>query len=343
MTGSADVGWTPLTELAADTEMPPERVTYGRRHLPDALRRVAMFPLILIGVSVLLFLTSRVIPSDPVRMILGDSAPQSTKEAIRRQLGLDRPLPVQYFKYVDGIVHGNFGISLQFRLPVSSLIATAFPATLELVLAGAVVTIVLAFFFGLLSSAFRNTWVDTTCRFVAMLAASAPPFFVGIVCILVFGFYLHWFPISGRGDPADLHHLILPAIVLGMRHAGSSARLLRSTMIDVMHQEYIQSARARGIRRRTVLLKYALRNAVVPTITDLGVSLADVIGSVILIETIFAWPGIGRLVYLGIYWNDFPVLSAAVIVLLTYALVVNLVVDILYGVIDPRMNRVSVP
>lgn len=301
-------------------------------------RRLITLPFLLLGVTLVLFLVSQVIPSDPVGLIVGDSAPPEVKQAIREKLGLDLPLPVRYFTYVERLLQGDLGESIRFGLPVTTMLATAFPATLQLIIGGAVVAILIAFPVGLIAAAFRNTWVDVLLRTVAVFGMSTPGFFLGIVLILVFGFYLNWFPISGRGDPADLAHMVLPAVVLGMRYAGNTARLLRASMIETLHQDYIRSARARGIAERSILLKYAFRNALIPAVTDLGVSLADMVGAVILVETVFAWPGIGRQVYLGIFWNDFPVLSGAIIVLVAYAVVVNLLVDALYGAIDPRIR-----
>jgi peptide/nickel transport system permease protein len=329
------------TTLPSAPEPRRSEVSLGHKRIWVIVRRLVGLPIVLIGVSLVLFATSRMIPSDPVRLIIGDSASPEVKQAIRHHLGLDRPAPIQYLKYLNGLIHGDLGQSIRFQVPVRTLITQAFPATLELVVAGAIVTVVVALVLGLLSGVYQNTAIDAISRVLAIIAASSPPFFVGIVCILVFGFYLKWVPISGRGDPPDFKHLIMPAIVLGIRHAGTTARLLRATMIDVLRQDYIRSARSRGIRERTIVLKYALRNAAIPAITDLGVSLADIIGSVILIETIFAWPGIGRLVYLGIVWNDFPLLSGAILVLLIYAVIVNFLTDFLYGGIDPRVRLAS--
>ena len=314
----------------------PKRIRLAK--MPRWLSRLLMLPVVVLGASLVLFLTSRIIPGNPVNEIVGDSAPQAVKMAVRHQLGLDRPAPIQYLKYLDGLIHGNFGTSIQFGLPVRSMITQAFPATLELVLAGALVTIVVSLLLGLISGVYHNKLIDTVCRFLAIITASSPPFFVGILGIYFLGFELNLVPISGRGDPPDIQHLILPAVVLGLSHAGSTARLFRAMIIDVMRQDYIRSARARGIARPVIIFKYAFRNALIPAVTDLSVSLADIIGSVILIETVFSWPGIGLMVEQGILYTDFPVLSGAILALLVYAIAVNFLADSVYGGIDPRIQ-----
>ena len=330
------MAWTSQGE-AAVLEVPAPRKR--RSGPPQPVRRLLMLPVVLLGVSVILFLATRVIPADPVAKVLGDSAPQDVKIRIRQSLGLDDSLWTQYFRWLSGLLHGDFGVSIQFRVPVLDLITQAFLYTLVLVLSAAVVTAIVALLLGVISGIFPGTIADAVCRFISLVAASFPPFFLAILAILVFGFKFGWFPISGTGDPPDLHHLILPALVLGLRDAGSTARLLRTTIIEISQQDYIQAAKARGIKGRLIIFKYILRNALLPAITDLGVSVADIIGSVILIETIFAWPGIGRLVFLGIYWNDFPLLTGGIMVLVAYAVIVNLAVDVTYSFIDPRIRR----
>jgi ABC-type dipeptide/oligopeptide/nickel transport system permease component len=306
--------------------------------IPRWLSRLLMLPVVILGASVVLFIASRIIPGDPVNELVGDSAPQAVKQAIRQQLGLNESLPVRYVKYIDGLIHGDLGTSIQFGLPVRNMLTQAFPATLELVLAGALVTVVFSLLFGLIAGIYHNKLIDTVCRFCAIITSSIPPFFVAILAIYFFGFEWNLLPTSGRGTPPDIQHLIMPALVLGLAHAGSTARLFRATIIDVMQQDYIRSARARGISERVIIFKYAFRNALIPAVADLSVSLADIIGSVILIETVFAWPGIGLMVEQGIQYNDFPVLSGAILLLLVYAMLVNFIADSVYGGIDPRVQ-----
>lgn len=303
------------------------------------VRRLITLPIVLVGVTVVLFVVSQLIPADPVRMIVGDTVTPELRAIIEARLGLDKPLPEQYLRYVGRLASADLGTSIRYNLPVTEMIAQAFPATLTLVIGGGVLAVLIAVPIGLLSAVKRNTPLDAILRSFAAVAMSAPPFFTAIVFILLLSFHLGWFPISGRGDPPDLWHLALPALVLALRYSGNTARLLRSSMIESLSEDYIRAARARGLPERTIN-RYALRPALIPAVTDLGVSLADMVGSVILIETVFAWPGIGRLVQIAIQWNDFPLLTGCVLTLVLYAFVVNIMIDLTYSIIDPRV-RVS--
>ena len=270
------------------------------------LSRLATLPFVLAGVAVVLFIISQVLPSDPARLIGGDGATPEMRATITRQLGLDRPPWEQFVSFVDRLVHGDLGISIRYDVPVTRLILDGLPATLALVASATVVAIAITLTIGILSARYRGTWFDVVSRAIVVVGTSTPVFFIGLLAILIFGYYFDLLPVSGRGDPPDFVHLILPALVLGLHEAGSATRILRSSMIDELNSDQAKAARARGIPRRTILLQNGARNAVLPTMTDLGVGLADLAGSVILIETVFNWPGIGKLVSTAIQWNDFP-------------------------------------
>jgi glutathione transport system permease protein len=302
------------------------------------LRRLGTLPFVLVGVAVILFIISQVLPSDPARLIAGDGATPAMRATITRQLGLDQPAWEQFVSFVVRLAHGDLGVSIRYHVAVSSLIMDGLPATLTLVATATLVAIIISLTIGILSARFRGTWFDVVSRAIVVIGTSTPVFFIGLVAILIFGFYLDLLPVSGRGDPPDVVHLIMPALVLGLHEAGSATRILRASMIDELNSDQAKAARARGVPGRTILLQNGARNAVLPTITDLGVGLADLAGSVILIETVFNWPGIGKLVSTAIQWNDFPLISGAVLMLVLYSVFVSLVVDILYGVFDPRLR-----
>lgn len=302
------------------------------------IRRLLVLPLVLFGVTTFLFLVSQVVPSDPVALIAGDAVTPEIRAAITQSLGLDQPIHIQYFRYVSRLVTGDLGESIRYATPVKELLFAAFPATLLLVATAAVFAIVIAFPLGFIAAMFKDTWIDGAARTFAMIGIATPAFYLGIVLILVFSFHLQWFPISGRGDPPDLWHLILPAFVLGVRDAGSTVRIFRASLLDALGEDYVRAARARGIGERTIVGKLAARNALIPTVTDLGLNFAQLSGQVILVEVVFAYPGIGRLLQIGIRWNDFPLVAGSVMLLLSYVVVVNLIVDLLYRVIDPRIR-----
>jgi peptide/nickel transport system permease protein len=293
--------------------------------------------LVLFGVTFVLFLVSQIVPMDPIRLIVGDAVTPEVRAAISQKLGLDQPFIVQYFRYVERLLVGDLGESIRYSTPVKQLLLEAFPATLALIGVSAIVSIGIAFPLGFVSALYRDTWIDASARAVVMIGVATPKFYLSIILILVFGFYLGWLPISGRGDPPDFAHLVLPALALGLHNIGTS-RLFRAALLDSLSEDYIRAARARGIAERTIVGKYAARNALIPAVTDMGLNIAQVGGTVILVETVFAYPGIGHLLAIGIKWNDFPLISGAITLLLTFVIFVNLGVDLLYRAIDPRMR-----
>lgn len=296
-----------------------------------------MLPVVLLGVTVVMFIVSQLLPADPVQLIVGDQVSPPLRAAIEAKLGLDQPLLEQYLGYLGRLLQGDLGTSIRYNLPVTQMIAQAFPASFQLVVAGGILALVISIPLGVIAAIKRGTPLDALLRTFFLVSMSTPVFFTAIIAILVLSFQFGWFPISGRGDPPDLWHLVLPAAVLALRYSGNTARLLRSSMMEAFGEDYIQAARARGLPEQTIN-RYALRPALIPAITDLGVSMADIVGSIILIETVFAWPGLGRLVQIGIQWNDFPLLSGCVLTLVVYAFVFNFLIDVAYSAIDPRIR-----
>lgn len=303
--------------------------------------RILLLPFVLLGVSLVLFAITQIIPSDPVRLMVGDQVDPVVRAQMEEKLGLHKPLIEQYGGYLSNLLHGDMGTSIRYAVPVKDLLLQAFPATMTLVAAAMVFSILLTFPLGYAAARFKNTFVDVLIRGFSILGTATPPFYFAILCILVFGFHLGWFPITGRGDPPDLHHLILPAFILGYSDAGHSVRVFRASLVDSLQEDYVRAARARGIGGLSVLFKHSGRNALIPTTTVLGLSLASIAGSLILVETVFSWPGVGRLVEIGILWNDFPLVTGALLVLLAYTVIVSAIVDILYVVIDPRIRTHS--
>ena len=302
------------------------------------LRRLLTLPLVLVGVAIILFVVSQVLPTDTVRLVAGEDAAPEVRAQVAKDLGLDKPVWVQFIHYASRLLHGDLGVSLRFQLPVDQLIHQALPASLWLVGAATLVAVLIAFPIGILAARYRGSWIDVLSRALVIVGTSTPAFFTGVLAILIFGFYLGWFPVAGRGEPPDLKHLVMPALVLGFREAASTARILRARMIDELNEEHARASRARGIPRRSILIQNGFRNALLPAITDLGVSLTELAGSIVLVEVVFSWPGIGSLLYIGVQWNDFPLVSGTVLILVLYAVVINLVVDLLYGVVDPRLR-----
>ncbi len=299
------------------------------------LRRLLATAFVVLGVALLVFLLIHLIPGDPVDVMLGESASAADREALRQNLGLDRPLATQLLAWFEGLARLDLGLSLHERQPVTGLIAERLPATLELAAAGLGVTLVLALPLGLLAAARRNTPWDRGAMVFSLLGVSIPNFWLGPLLILVFSLWLGWFPVSGREAPASV---VLPALTLGLSLAAILSRMVRSSLLEVLGEDYIRTARAKGLDERRVLLAHALPNALLPVITVIGLQLGALLAGAVITETIFSWPGIGLLTIEAIQARDYPLVQGCVLfIALTYVLV-NTLTDLLYGFIDPRIR-----
>lgn len=321
--------------------------------------------LVVAGVCVITFIISHLIPGDPARLLAGDRASDEIVRHIRQQLGLDLPLWQQFARYVDALLHGDLGTSIRTGRPVLEDLKTFFPATLELAFCALLIALLVGIPLGVLSAVYRNRWTDHLVRLMALTGISTPAFWLGLGVIVLFYGKLDWLPGSGRlddwFDPPTrvsgfylldsllegnievffnaLQHLILPAATLAFVHLGIVARQIRSAMLEQLNEDYIRTALASGLPKFTIVVRYALPNALIPSITVLGLALGDLLYSAVLTETVFAWPGMGAYVVSSIQALDFPaVMGFAIVVSFAYVLV-NLVVDLLYLWIDPRMGR----
>jgi len=299
------------------------------------LRRLALTVPVLIGVSTLVFLLIHLIPGDPVQAMLGDSASPQDIDTLRERLGLNRPLYVQYASFMTGIVRGDLGTSIRTNQTVTSAIAERMPATAELAAASMTVAILIAIPLGILAAVRAGTSVDHVATTVALLGISMPTFWLGPLLAIVFSVSLGWLPVSGRGTPA---HLVLPAITLGAPLAAALARMTRASLIEELGELYVLAARARGVSRVRAVLKHAFRNSLIPIVTVLGLQFGAVLTGAVITETIFAWPGIGRLLIQSISARDYPAVQGCILLIAVTYVSVNLLVDLAYGFLDPRIR-----
>jgi peptide/nickel transport system permease protein len=308
-----------------------------------ALKRlVQMIPALLI-ISFAVFMIVHLIPGDPAKIIAGPNAQEPQLEALRRQMGLDKPLLVQYVIWLRNTLSGNMGNSFINNYPVNKLILQRVPATLELATVAAIIAALIAFPLGIFAALRPGSVTDIISTVFAALSFAVPGFWLAILLILLFSLQLHWLPPSGRPDFAEqpidhLKALIMPAMVLAVAFAARLARYLRSSMLDVLGQDYVRTARAKGMRERSVIAGHVLRNALIPVITVLGLQTGDLFSGAIIIESVFAWPGIGRLTAQSIGWRDYSVLQADVLYIVLAFMVINLITDLTYGLIDPRIR-----
>lgn len=299
------------------------------------LRRLIQSVLILIGVSFITFFLLYVLPADPVRQIAGRSATPQTVENIRQQLGLDQPFVVQYWRYLSGLVQGDMGRSYLQKTEVADLIASRLPATLLLMVAAIVCELALGVTMGIVAALTRGRLADQALMIGSFLAVSAPQFVVSLLLLYVFAVKLGWFPIGGYGTFA---HLVLPALTLGLLGSGWYSRMMRSSMIDVLRADYIRTARAKGLGRSRVVLRHALPNAILPVIAMIGIDIGVFMGGIVVVESVFGWPGIGQLAWQAIQRVDIPIIMGVTLVSACAIVLGNLLADLITPLIDPRIK-----
>lgn len=304
------------------------------------IRRLLYSVVVLFGVTLLVFIALR-LTGDPVQLLLSEGNPtREDIENLRHALHLDLPLYQQYFSFVGGALRGDFGNSLRYKTPAFSEVWSRMPATLELAVAAYLFALFIAVPTGILSAVRRGGMIDFGSRLISLIGISFPSFWLGLMLILLFGVRLKWLPVSGQGEGlrGSLLALIMPAVSLGMTYAATLARLLRSSMLDVLRADYIRTARAKGLRDMAVLVRHALRNALIPVVTLAGLQIGFLLGGAVIVEVVFSWPGVGRLIVDAIGARDYPIVQAAVTMLAVALIVANLAVDLLYTVLDPRIK-----
>jgi peptide/nickel transport system permease protein len=299
------------------------------------VRRLLLTAPVVIGVSILIFLIIRLIPGDPAVAIAGVQATKEYIEQIRKELHLDQSLPVQYAIFVRNLARGDLGNSTLTRRPVAVELRERFPRTIELTLIALLIASVVGITAGIISATKRYSLFDNISMLVALFGVAAPVFWLALMLQLLFSVHLGWLPSTGRGT---FLHFILPSMTLGMASAGLIARITRSSMLEVLRQDYITTARAKGLAEKVIIYKHALKNALIPVVTIMGLQFGILLGGAVLTETVFAWPGVGRLLVDSILARDYPVVQGAVLVLAFSFVLINLVVDLIYAFLDPRIS-----
>jgi peptide/nickel transport system permease protein len=309
------------------------------------VRRLAASVLVLFGVSIVVFGTLKLIPGDAAYVLAGPNASAQDIEAIRQSLGLDQPVPVQYLTWLSHAVHGDLGRSLQLHQPVLELVLSRYGNTLLLAVSAMLLATAVGIGAGTVAALHPHTLIDRAVMLVALLGNSTPSFWLGLALILVFSLGLKLLPSSGMtsargsGGPVDvLQHLVLPAVTLGAISAALIARMTRASLMEVLSQEYVLVARAKGLRENVLIRRHALKNALLPVLTVMGLQMGALLGGAVITETIFSWPGIGFALYQGIAMRDVPLVQGATLVIAASFVVINLLVDVLYSCVDPRIR-----
>lgn len=303
------------------------------------LRRLLLIVPVLFGVLFLTFVLMYMVPGDPVLSMLGQHADEDTVQRLRTELKLDAPWYVQFYNYIKRTLSGDLGRSYISGVSVTKSLQQKLPNTFRLAISALVVSTIMGISIGVISAVYRNTWLDHTAMAVALFFISTPVFWFGMILIYIFSMTLGWTPVSGMGEGAfSIKHMILPAVTLGSRFAAFLARYTRSVMLEIISEDYIRTARAKGLKERKVILKHALRNVMIPVVTVIGMNFASLLNGSVLTETIFAWPGFGRYVVTAIKKRDFQVIAGSVLVGSLIFVFFNLIVDIIYVGLDPRIQ-----
>lgn len=299
------------------------------------IRKLLIAIPIMVGISAIVFFAMAFAPGDPAELSLGDQATPGMVAQLREEWGLNKPLVLQYLNFLKNSLRGDFGRSFRTGRPVVEEIFSRFPATAQLAVGALMVSIFIGIPVGIISAVKRYSILDNLSMLIALLGVSMPVFWTGIILILFFAHYLNLFPTSGYGT---LKHLILPSVTLGMASSAVIARMTRSSMLEVLSQDYIRTAKAKGLRELLIITKHALKNALIPVVTVVGIHVGVLLGGAVVVETVFAWPGVGRLMVTSILARDYALVRAATLLIAAVFVTVNLIVDILYGFLNPRIT-----
>jgi peptide/nickel transport system permease protein len=298
-----------------------------------AKRLVQVIP-VMLGITIVAFVLVR-LTGDPAAIILPPEAPQEVVDNFRREFGLDQPLYIQYLRFVGDALRGDFGRSIRYKEPVGQLFAERVPATLELALSSMALALIVGVPVGILSAVRRNTWLDTLARFLALLGQAIPGFYLGLMLIMLMAVQLRLLPTGGRGS---LEQLVLPAVTLSAGLMALATRFTRGAVLDVMRQDFVRTGRAKGLDEYLLLRRHILKNALIPVVTIIGLQVGSAFSGAVVTETVFSWPGIGRLMVQAIYTRDFPIVQATVMIVSVIFVTVNLLVDLIYAWLDPRIK-----
>jgi ABC-type dipeptide/oligopeptide/nickel transport system permease component len=301
------------------------------------IRRILQIIPVIIGVTLLLFILLYIIPEDPARLILQKGATEQALENLRAKMGIDKPIYVQYWRYLSQLARGDLGMSYRYRRSVNSILAEHYPNSIKLALAAIVIEIIIGILAGIISAVKRYSFWDTLVTVSTTIAVCVPVFWLGMLLQVAFGLKLHWLPMSGMGD-GSIKYYVLPSITLASASTAYVARMTRSSMLEVLSNDYITTAYSKGLSQYRVIGKHALKNALIPVVTLIGLDLGALMGGAILTETVFSWPGVGRVIYLAVLQRDAPVVIGGTLILVLIFVVMNLIVDIIYAWLDPRIR-----